>query len=564
MNLFNSVTTPPSSAISFVASSISYVITQTVSFGGRAVQLLPSAGYNAVQISRSAAQSVVQSSLFGRVTAGTALLIVAVVFYRFFFKPTTHDEAKQGQAVLAAARSEDYRGRAVIGAATAGHLQIVQALLADGATIPVWGRSSAVIGAATAGHLQIVQALLADGATICEDYRGEAALIASSSGNRDILEFILQGGTILESVRGSAITQARGPFAGEIRDILRMAATTPDVVAPAGVATVHHHADNDALVTNFQEVKADPARFLEITADSFPRRVVLTDNPRAVDLGGVTKQFISTLIEALCEKEVIVRNDHLIPQTRSDKDAPNLERMGKFYSSIFARNKDRTDKFIVGNLFHPRFFDLVKIPMSIDSPDERLNSVARLITELDPTFSIAKEALINPTKSNIEAYRTAMGIEDGEEANPQEPFKSFLAAAEAFGSGLTRDFRAQVLSEDSATLMRLMQGAAIEAEKLIAAVQITAGTPDLIEKFTWIQEKIREGDVEWMKKFLFSITGTTTLPSSLRIQISPSWRDLFEIHTCFNSLDLPTTPMSKNVFLSALDAAITGQNYNTA
>lgn len=84
MGLVNSVTTRASSAISYVATNVSYGFTQTVSFGGRVVQQLPSAGYNAFQMTRSAAQSVVPSSLFGRVAAGAGLLVVAVVVYRSF------------------------------------------------------------------------------------------------------------------------------------------------------------------------------------------------------------------------------------------------------------------------------------------------------------------------------------------------------------------------------------------------------------------------------------------------------------------------------------------------
>jgi hypothetical protein len=102
MGLVNSVTTRASSAISYVATNVSYGFTQTVSFGGRAVQQLPSAGYNAFQMTRSAAQSVVPSSLFGRVAAGAGLLVVAVVVYRFFIN-TPAAQIEHSKKVAAAA-----------------------------------------------------------------------------------------------------------------------------------------------------------------------------------------------------------------------------------------------------------------------------------------------------------------------------------------------------------------------------------------------------------------------------------------------------------------------------
>jgi len=116
MGLVNSVTTRASSAISYVATNVSYGFTQTVSFGGRAVQQLPSAGYNAFQMTRSAAQSVVPSSLFGRVAAGAGLLVVAVVVYRFFIntpaaqiehsKKLASDASRHAQATAAAAEAD--------------------------------------------------------------------------------------------------------------------------------------------------------------------------------------------------------------------------------------------------------------------------------------------------------------------------------------------------------------------------------------------------------------------------------------------------------------------------
>jgi hypothetical protein len=48
----------------------------------------------------------------------------------------------------------------------------------------------------------------------------------------------------------------------------------------------------------------------------------------------------------------------------------------------------------------------------------------------------------------------------------------------------------------------------------------------------------------------------------MQIKIKRCWRPAFEIHTCFNSLDLPLGEMTKEEFWAALDATIADEKYN--
>ena len=65
-------------------------------------------------------------------------------------------------------------------------------------------------------------------------------------------------------------------------------------------------------------------------------------------------------------------------------------------------------------------------------------------------------------------------------------------------------------------------------------------------------------------QFVKVITGNEVLSAGLKIQVGKCWRGggRFEIHTCFNSLDVPTD-VPKEAFLEALDA-ILGEGYNIA
>ncbi|MCF7852026.1 MAG: hypothetical protein K9M07_02160 [Simkaniaceae bacterium] len=105
-----------------------------------------------------------------------------------------------------------------------------------------------------------------------------------------------------------------------------------------------------------------------------------------------------------------------------------------------------------------------------------------------------------------------------------------------------------------------LQGSPVSIEALLASIR----TEDTIspEKIAWIRERINSSDKSWREMFVYATTGNTMLSPGVRINICPSERDVFEIHTCFNSIALPTALMSKEDFLIALDVVLAETNYN--
>jgi hypothetical protein len=94
-------------------------------------------------------------------------------------------------------------------------------------------------------------------------------------------------------------------------------------------------------------------------------------------------------------------------------------------------------------------------------------------------------------------------------------------------------------------------------------------TPLLERQVGWLKEKISSSSLEWQKAFVKSITGRSCLEGNVNIIMRPSWRGVFEFHTCFNSLDLPQLDpnepeMTEEDFLQALDVVIKGEGYNIA
>jgi ankyrin repeat protein len=119
-----------------------------------------------------------------------------------------HHDVVQELLANSATISEMALGIAVIEAARGGHLEVVRALLPEGANIHEVHRGSAVIGAAPLGRLDIIQALLVNGAISDED-RGRAVYRAAHNGHLEVVQALLaNGATISDEDRGTAVLVA--------------------------------------------------------------------------------------------------------------------------------------------------------------------------------------------------------------------------------------------------------------------------------------------------------------------------------------------------------------------
>lgn len=108
-----------------------------------------------------------------------------------------------------------------------------------------------------------------------------------------------------------------------------------------------------------------------------------------------------------------------------------------------------------------------------------------------------------------------------------------------------------------------IQGQSISRELVLGALVLenSAGIdpgPHYLQHVKWLKEKIQTADQEWLQKFVVGVTGRKVLQPGARLNIKPTWREeaIIEIHTCFNSLDLPRVAMTKEAFdllLSQID-----------
>jgi len=274
----------------------------------------------------------------------------------------------------------------------------------------------------------------------------------------------------------------------------------------------------------------------------------LCDSSKTIDLGGVSKQFYTTLGESL--SPLIPRGVGELP----NGDSELLEQIGRWYALIDARNQDRGDKFLVGNLFPKEFFDIVNIAASASSEEDKIKAVAAKLKEIDPAMALVADTVLDPM-ANKDAYAEIIGC--GPEESEEEAIgqvKVYLDAASAFYKGAGK------------VLDPSIQGEAVTSDGIIRALKPETRTPAFLQKYEWLTEKIRGSDSEWQRKFVRAVTGNDALRPKLIILVQENWRDepTFEIHTCFNSLDLPKGNLDKESFLKLLDWSISREGYNTA
>lgn len=442
-------------------------------------------------------------------------------------------------------------------AARWGYIELVQLLVATGRIHAQIYYGGAIENAAAAGHLNVVRYLipLTQGSFLRFN---QVMLISAARGWGEVLAVLLERGPISRTLRDSCISQA---YNNTIRDLMQMAALAPEDHGPQLSPY-----DPGRMTLSFEDLKKRPAIWLNaIFCRGMPSSICFTEYPLAIDLGGVMKQFISTLVESLITNKVFLRTEKGLLCCETTSDQQHLRQLGKFYSDLDLKNSMRADKFLTGLLLHPRFLELVVITVATMSEEEKLRQAALLIAQIDPEQQIIASVLLRPEAHVLRNFQEIMGCASGEEeAEARAMIKSFLKAASAFYEGSTACFQAKILKNPVETLQAI-QGEKVSNDAIIAALICHGRSPSLQRKFDWIKEKILAADPDFCLKFLKAITGKTTLAPSDKIKIKETWKmyPVFEIHTCFSSLDVPREDLDQQDFLRGLEGCL-DECYNTA
>jgi len=367
----------------------------------------------------------------------------------------------------------------------------------------------------------------------------------------------------------SIISSSRNPSSSSMFSIFRQ---QPGVI------------QGGTLYTTFADVRARPAHYLNLitqSADAFPNSIRLINGAegRAYDASGISREFLSTLIRYLTESETptVSLDDTLFPKLEAGESDQPYERLGMLYSIIDDKNTWSRREYKTGALFNPGFFEIVKKVAMGSSDDElRIEAVRQMsaagggLTGIMAPLILergSEEALQNyVANANRIPHADQITIEDARQTlqETQEYVDKFVNAARAFYRGATPDFQDKIRrTAHSANLAREIQGEPITAQGVENALVFTGICADYQ---TWLREKIRSSDEAWRMKFVSVITGYRSLSPSTRINIRPAVQmnqaaGIYEIHTCFSSIEL-LTGLGKDDFLLGLDGALDA-SYNT-
>jgi hypothetical protein len=455
-------------------------------------------------------------------------------------------------------------------ALTNNHLDTLQVLINRGPEEPFIGHNFLFLLAIEVSSPSIVEFLLNDGYHISPEILGQAAesaldfnrpditmiildtgqeislhsreavvQYASSHGLLDMLEAALQNGPIrseaIFSARRNAESASTPELRQDIEDWLDQAVVLPsedDEEMP----------EENVIICSFAEVAANPLIYLQRCSKQFPDRISLIDAP-AIDLGGVTKQFISVLSEAL---QPMVGD--VVSAAGNEMKLEVFTQLGQLFSAIVERNEYRRDKLITGPLFPTFFFADLKVlnesqqipPFPFPYGMGERGVCERLLQEDPVAYQALHNYVFNPIEANQEVFAQSLG-ESFEEAVEQAraTLNQYLEPAQAFLEGASEALKEQIQSTELNELVLRLQGEAISAQKLIKSLKLENANAILQQQFEWVCEAIREDTENFKELFVRAICGNRCLKEGMLIHIKPAPGEQVIIRTCLNTLELP-------------------------
>lgn len=505
---------------------------------------------------------------------------------------------------------QDYLGTGMRNATFHGNLEMVRFLTPQG-RMNRHDLSSCLNIAATAGHSDIMRYLLQLG-RVADTAAGELLYLSANSGSIECVELILAAGYQIPIyyIEEAVVLASERGFAGILRNLLQhLPLLRPTIFrqaldvaphafirsilhpfsAPAQIETITIPDDPNYFFVDFQELKAFPKAYLnQIATRGWPNQIRLRGSIEflAVDLGGLTKEFISALIQAIGAQQLIPMDSSRLPYLplaaplrQQELAALHLRQLGMVYQTIYHRNNHRTDKLLTGEFFNPQFFTVMALACHARlNRQEKLSEMALILQEiLPPTYHLPLLIVRCPPTdaaytSLIADYQQILGCATEQEARAAalEEVDQYRLAAEAFFSGLSASCQEMIAAartqEELTALLAAIQGHAITPETLASGMILIADHAHLQIAFDWLLSKIRTSDALWRKKFVRTVTGTESLFNTV-IRVRESSHEGIEIHTCFNLIELPRgmdlSPAGKEFFEQMIDAVLVNPTYNT-
>lgn len=456
-------------------------------------------------------------------------------------------------------------------AAEAGHIDATEFLLSISPNISMYFMGYMFIRAVFHGHMPIAQLLLARYSDLQHHVdpiaRNEAIVEATRDGRIASLRMLLQLGPILSGVRDQALLNTSWPH----RERALQAFSEVQVIDSYSLEQMET-LPNKTFVTCHDDIKSNPQKYLEIIyREGLPERIRFSESPQAVDLGGLSKHFISELCSALIANNAFYLNSEGIPFTE-EKDLSIFTFMGRFISLIHERNGSRSDKYLTGQIFNLKFFELVYL-LHASEPSPALPHIAEHLKTLAPHYSAFFDVLMDLSEEKkLACIRMSEELYLDIDANVIKTAEriclNFVRPASFFFIGLSNALKNKIVSSGAEAFSICIQGANVSRESLIGILHIKPSVQVDFKRYVqWIIAKVHTADDLWLKLFLHAITGKNAVHPGMKINIlpSPQASDAFSFQTCHNNLYIPCHhSITQTLFLAGLDAAIGVDGFNTA
>lgn len=315
---------------------------------------------------------------------------------------------------------------------------------------------------------------------------------------------------------------------------------------------------------------------VQVLKDLYPKMengfpAIRYEGSPGVDVGGLTRDFVSRMMKAVCdlEKKPLPMKEiggKLIPLLEDGK--PDQIKAYQTIGAIFASALEKHKDIVTGNYFNPMFFQMIHsltngelaalpdLSKYEDIPQEIADKLFRIYASYDELFS--DEQIEGILQGNI-----SQELQDLTGCNRKEDFFSSDFKQMALGCAtISKSMRAHLSNPNT---WDPIKGSAVE---LAAKIEGSLTKDGVKASLQWNRDHqatkghltnwLDECSHEDLEKFVWAITGSKTLApgQKLKINLYPELNKLPAYHTCFFSMDLPDGYPSYEVFKHKLEQSL--------
>lgn len=283
-----------------------------------------------------------------------------------------------------------------------------------------------------------------------------------------------------------------------------------------------------------------------------PSSIEYTENSEVIDDGGVTRSFITKLMESLCNSNcnLITKSEiGVIPifDESSSLSVENQEQCFKIIGRFFSCALQKYKSIVLGPYFHPIIFEMIFTLNNQDFINYNSSQVfdkmlkTCILRELNGSEEFAEAV----TQDNItDELRDIYYINSKEQCIQEYVFdkkiKAVLIIAKSIYDSLSNKIDWNVLKGNSAVILREKIEGSISKARVKSALQSDERDPVDENSLEFMEKWLTGTNSAQLERFVQAISGMKTLSSMTKLHVAnmPGLNKLPQFHTCFFRMDL--------------------------